>query len=188
LNQDQQAAYTKQIQSNNSQISSLRAQQLAANQRLVGSGKVTIISGGSCGGGYPGSAAGPWGNWGCNYGLDASVDNWGMYNRECVSYTAWKVYQAYGYMPNWGGVGNANQWPGDADRYNIPRGSTPKVGSVAIGTNSYYFGSVGHAMWVEAVYGDGTILVSQYNFAGPGQYSTMRISASLMSTFIYFGG
>ena len=38
---------------------------------------------------------------------------------QCVSYTAWKVYQKNGYMPYWGGVGNANQWPGNADSAGI---------------------------------------------------------------------
>ncbi len=187
LNETQQAQYNQQIQSNQAQIVSLRAQQLAANRRLVGSGNVSILSSGSCGGDYPGDATSQFGHWGCNYGLDQGTDNWGMYNRECVSYTAWRVYQAYGYMPNWGGVGNADEWPSDAQTYHIPTGSSPKVGSVAIGTNPYYFGSVGHAMWVEAVYGDGTILVSQFNFNGPGQYSEMKINANLIDTFIYFG-
>jgi peptidoglycan DL-endopeptidase CwlO len=184
----QKSAYDQQISSNNSQIASLRAQQIAANRRLVSSGNVSIVSTGSCGGSYPGDVAGPFGHWGCNYYQDSAVDNWGMLNRECVSYTAWRVNQAYGDMPYWGNLNaNADHWPADAAGSNIPMGSTPKVGSVAIGTNPNWFGSVGHAMWVEAVSG-GQILVSQYNFSAPGQYSEMWISTSLISTFIYFGG
>lgn len=187
--EEQKATLDQQIQANNASIVSLRAQQFAANHRLLSGGGVSIVYSGACGGGYPADALNSASfHWGCNYPQDNTFDNWGMYNRECVSYTAWKVYQAYGYMPYWGGVGNADQWPGDADAYGIPRGSTPKVGSVAIGTNPYYFGSVGHAMWVEAVNGDGTIVVSQYNFGEEGQYSEMTIDANLMSTFIYFGG
>lgn len=183
----QKAAYDSQIASANSQIVQLRAQQIAANRRLVSSGNVSIVSMGSCGGGYPADAVGPQGRWGCNYAKDNAVDNWGMLNRECVSYTAWKVFQAYGNMPNWGGVGNANQWPADAVAANIPTGSTPKVGSVAIGVNPNWFGAVGHSMWVEAISGD-KILVSQYNFSSPGQYSEMWINTSLIYKFIYFGG
>jgi len=78
-------------------------------------------------------------------------------------------------------------WPGDADAYHIPRGSTPRVGSVAVGTDPYWFGPVGHVMWVEAVSGS-QILVSQMNFSGPGKYSEMWISKSLIDTYIYFGG
>ena len=186
----QKAADDATLKANNAQIASLRAQQLVANRRLIGSGNVSILSTGTCGGDYPGDAVnGYGGHWGCNYYQDNTIDNWGMLNRECVSYTAWKVYQAYGYMPYWGGVGNADQWPGDASAYNIPTGSAPRVGSVAIGTNPYYFGSVGHAMWVEGISGDGSsILVSQYNFSSAGNYSEMWISTSLISTFIYFGG
>ncbi|HVO86495.1 MAG TPA: CHAP domain-containing protein [Candidatus Binatia bacterium] len=187
----QKAAYDQQIKANNSQIASIRAQQLAANRRAISSGNVSIVSSGGCGGDYPGDALGPYGHWGCSYGFDSGLDSWGMYNRECVSYTAWKVVEAYGAgaMPSWGsiGLGNADQWPGDAAAYGIPTGSSPKVGSVAIGTNAYYFGPVGHAMWVEAISGD-QILVSQFNFSAPGQYSEMWISSSLISTFIYFGG
>lgn len=183
--QGQQAAYNSQIQSNQSQIATLRAEQIAANRKLVGTGKVDAS--GSCGGGYPVDAVnGYGGHWGCNYPLDNALDNWGMYNRECVSFTAWKVYQAYGYMPYWGGSGNANEWPGDARAAGIPTGSTPKVGSVAI----YMGGSsdpFGHAMWVTAVNGDGTITVQQYNLYYDGNYYETTIPSSGL-TYIYFGG
>lgn len=183
-NQSQQAAYNSQIQSNNSQIAVLRAEQIAANRKLVSSGQVDYS--GTCGGSYPASASGPDGNWGCNYPLDSSLDNWGMYNRECVSYTAWMVYKTYGYMPYWGGEGNANQWPSNAIAAGIPVGSTPKVGSVAI-----YMGGgtdpLGHAMWVKSINSDGTITVDQYNLYYDGNFYETTIPASGL-TYIYFGG
>jgi surface antigen/peptidoglycan hydrolase CwlO-like protein len=183
-NQSQQASYNQQIQANQSQIAVLRAEQIAANQKLVGSGKVDFS--GSCGGSYPATASGPAGSWGCNYSLDNTIDNWGMYNRECVSYTAWMVYKSYGYMPYWGGNGDANQWPGDARAAGIPVGNTPKVGSVAI----YMGGSTdpwGHAMWVRSVNGDGTITVDQYNLYYDGNFYETTIPASGL-VYIYFGG
>lgn len=190
MNQSQQATYNDQLRANSTKIAQLRAEQAAANARLLGSGSVSVVSSGGCGGGYPGDAVNNYGgHWGCSYGLDNGADNWGMYNRECVSYTAWKVYEAYGpgIMPYWGSIyANADGWPSNADAYHIPRGSTPKVGSVAIGTNPNWFGSVGHAMWVEAVSGN-KILVSQMNFGGPGKYSEMWIDSSLIYTYIYFG-
>ena len=115
-----------------------------------------------------------------NSAQDSLIDNWGMYNRECVSYTAWKVYQTFGYMPYWGGSGNANQWPGDARAAGIATGSTPRVHSVAI----WNVGAFGHAMWVEGVSGN-TIYVSQYNYDYQGHYSEMSINASGL-TYIYF--
>lgn len=169
LTASQKAAKDTEIRQNNAQISALRAAQLAANRRLGG----TAEAGDPNHGGYPGY-------WDNAY-QDSLLDSWGMLNRECVSYTAWKVYETYGYMPYWGGVGNANQWPGDADGAGIPRGSTPKPNSVAISMGGAY----GHAMWVEAVSGD-YIRVSQYNYDLAGHYSEMTINGSGL-IYIYFG-
>ncbi len=165
----QKAAKDAEIKSNNAQISALRGAQLAANRRLGGSAE----AGDPNHGGYPAK----WDR----APQDSMLDSWGMLNRECVSYTAWKVYEAYGYMPYWGGVGNANQWPADADAARIPRGSTPKAGSVAISMGGAY----GHAMWVEGVSGD-YIRVSQYNYDLAGHYSEMTINGRGL-IYIYFG-
>ncbi|MDO8335329.1 MAG: CHAP domain-containing protein [Candidatus Saccharibacteria bacterium] len=174
--QNNEAAFQGLIGQQNSQINSLRAQQAAANSsRLRSSGGGSVTAGDPGRGGYPSYLA--------NAGQDTVVDPWGMYNRECVSYTAWKVQQAYGYMPYWGGSGNANQWPGNARRAGIATGSTPRVGSVAVMSGGYY----GHVAWVESVNG-GTIRVSQYNWGVRGEYSEMTVSASAFDTYIYFGG
>jgi surface antigen len=168
-NQAQQSTYNQTIQSNQSKIASLRQEQIEANEKLVSSGGGKVLTTGSCGGSYPATATNnSGGHWGCNYPLDNTLDNWGMYNRECVSYTAWMVYKTYGYMPYWGGSGNANEWPANARAAGIPTGSTPKVGSVAI----YMGGSSdpwGHAMWVDSVNGN-MITVSQYNLYYDGNY------------------
>lgn len=151
-------------------------QQIIRDRLLAQGGTGAIIAGDPNQGGYPYGGANYW----------AYVpDPWGMYMKQCVSYTAWKVYQKNGYMPYWGGVGNANQWPGNADRAGIARGSTPRVGSVGV----IMAGAVGHVAWVEGVNGDGTVNVSQYNYdfgSGPGMYSEMRVSASTFDTYIYF--
>ena len=172
MNQSQQATYNAQITANSKQIASLRAAQAAANAKLGGG----VTAGDPGHGGYPTKWA--------NAAQDTLVDNWGMYNRECVSYTAWKVYQTYGYMPYWGGRGNANQWPGDAASAGIPTGSTPKADSVAI----WNVGAFGHAMWVESVNSDGSLWVSQFNYDYQGHYSEMSVSASMARnlTYIYF--
>jgi peptidoglycan hydrolase CwlO-like protein/surface antigen len=182
--ENQIAADNQQIASNNSQITTLRAEQIAANRALVGTGKVDFS--GTCGGSYPATAVGPDGNWGCNYALDNTIDNWGMDNRECVSYTAWMVNQTYHDMPYWGGAGNANQWPGDAAADGIPTGNTPEVNSVAI----YMGGSsdpFGHAMWVKSINGDGTITVDQYNLYYDGNFYETTIPSSGL-VYIYFSG
>lgn len=150
------------------QIASLQAAQVTANRDLAG----TIVVGSQDHGGYPAK----WDN----RAQDSTLDSWGMYNRECVSYTAWKVYQTYGQMPYWGGVGNANQWVRDARNAGIPTSSIPKVHSVAISMHGYY----GHAMWVEAVRGN-MIYVSQYNYDLRGHYSEMWVNGDYF-TYIYF--
>jgi len=144
-------------------------EQIAANEDLDGA----VVAGDPKHGGYPSK-------WDAPVRQDSLLDSWGMYNRECVSYTAWKVYQTFGNMPNWGGVGNANQWLADARRAGIATGSTPQVHSVAISMHGYY----GHAMWVEQVSGN-MIYVSQYNYDLHGNYSEMWVNASQF-TYIYF--
>lgn len=164
-----EAAYQAQVSDRNSQVRALRAAQAAANRARGG----RVVAGDPGRGGYPADLY--------SQPLDATVDPWGMYNRECVSYTAWKVYQKNGYMPYWGGHGNANQWPSNARAAGIPVSSVPRVGSVAIWTAGTY----GHAMWVEAVNGDGTVVVSQFNYAWDGEYSEMTMAAS-SAVYIYF--
>lgn len=150
------------------QIKALLAAQLAANKALAGA----EVDGSLRHGGYPA-------RWD-NAPQDSMLDSWGMYNRECVSYAAWKVNQTFGSMPYWGGIGNANQWVRNARVAGIPTGKTPQVHSVAISMAGYY----GHAMWVEAVKGD-MIYVSQYNYGLRGRYSEMWVNGRQF-TYIYF--
>ncbi len=164
-----ESAFQSLNSKNNARIKKLQQEQAAANQQHFG----PAGHGATCGGGYPGV-------W-CNAPQDSVIDNWGMYNRECVSYVAFKVAQSGRHMPYWGGRGNANQWPGSAIADGIPVSSTPRAGDAAIWNVGYY----GHAMYVESVNGDGTINVSQYNYTYDGTYSTMTISASGLQ-FIHF--
>ena len=153
---------------------------IAAALRAAGGG-TAAVAGDPSKGGYPSK----WAN--SDY-YNPPVDNWGMYARQCVSYTAWKVYQKNGYMPYWGGRGNANQWPGNAVAAGIPTGSTPKPGSVGV----IMAGQYGHVVWVESVNADGTINISQYNYwnaggSGWGHYSEMYgVSPNAYDVYIYF--
>lgn len=163
------------------QKSKLEQQQqaeIAARLRANGGGG-GAVAGSPTRGGYPNNLA--------NSEMDTIVDPWGMYNRECVSYTAWKVYQKNGHMPYWGGVGNANQWPGNARAAGIPTGSTPRAKSVGV----ISAGAYGHVVWVESVNGDGTINISQYNEYLPGRgwghYSERyNVNPATYDTYIYF--
>lgn len=180
--QGQEAAFQGLMADRNSQISSLRQQQEAEIQaRLRQSGvSGSAVAGDPGRGGYPNYLANS------DY-YNPIVDPWGMYSRQCVSYTAWKVHQKNGYMPYWGGRGNANQWPGNARAAGIGTGSSPRAGSVGVISSGVY----GHVVWVESVNGNGTINISQYNEfipgAGWGQYSERyNVPAYTYDTYIYF--
>ncbi len=183
LNQSQQSSYEQSIRSNNAQIAELKRQQAAENARIFGS---TPGTGANCGGGYPGSAPGPWGPWGCNYPIDNNIDSWGMYNRECVSYTAFKVANSGRYMPYWGGHGNAKLWDDNARAAGIPVDTNPRAGDVGISNSGTY----GHAFYVERVSGDGSIYISDYNQQFDGRYREYWISAETVQSrgfsFIHF--
>ncbi len=203
-----EAAYQNLINSNNEAIKAIRAEQTAYFASISNQSSVVLLEGDVNKGGYPSYYA--------NSYQDTVVDAWGMYNRECVSYTAWKVHQAhvnnpsqYRYdMPYWGGIGNAWQWAfsgyvknsngaqafyntnvwheTNTSTYGIPSGTTPKVGSVAVMNGEY-----GHVAWVEAVNGD-KITISQYNWylpnnGGWGQYSEMVVDSNIFQKYIYFG-
>ena len=167
-----QNAYSALAQKRNGEVAKLREEQAAANRRALGGG-VSIPGGIPGGGGYPGVWA--------NAPLDAYVDPWGLYTRECVSYVAWKIHSTGRYVPHFGGAGNANQWPSTAARHGIPSGSTPKAGAAAVMS----VGTYGHVMYVESVNGDGTITVSDFNFAWDGLYRYYTRSASGL-TYVYF--
>ncbi len=169
LNEQERSNLSKEVQANNAQVVELRRQQAIENARLFRNGTIKTVDSS----GYPYANVQPFPN--------AIVDPWGMYMRQCVSYTAWKVAASGRHMPYWGGFGNANRWAVNARRAGIPVDRTPRVGDVAVSLAGYY----GHVMYVEAVYGDGTILISQYNAAWDGKYSEARIPVGNLE-FIHF--
>lgn len=177
-NVDQQNSLNSQIKQNSQQVAALRAQQAAANARLFSGANVVL--GGACDTSHGDTYPSPW----CSASQDSMIDSWGMFNRECVSYTAWKVAESGRYMPYWGGQGNANQWDDDARAAGIPVDTTPRAGDVAIKNSGPY----GHAMYVESVNGDGTINISQYNANLNGQFSRVYNlnPAPLGLVFIHF--
>ncbi len=176
LNQAQQADLMAQIKGNNSKIADLRRQQAEENARLFAGS--AVIGGGACSPRPDNSYPDKW----CAIAQDAVIDSWGMYNRECVSYTAWKVYESGRYMPYWGGVGNANQWDDNAIAAGIPVDTNPRPGDVAVSNRGYY----GHVMYVESVNANGTINISQYNAQLTGTYSRVYNMSKSGLVFIHF--
>lgn len=181
----QEEAYRQRANAKNSEVDRLRAAQAEENRRAAaaaaaaaarqsgGSWSGSIPAGTPGGGGYPGVWA--------NAPINAYVDSWGLYSRQCVSYAAWKVASTGRFVPHFGGMGNANQWPSTVAQYGIRSGSEPRAGSVAMMPIGYY----GHVMYVESVNGDGTITVSDYNLEWDGLYRVYTRSAAGL-TYIYF--
>ncbi len=172
LNEGQQSELNQDIKANNARIAKLRQQQAIENARHFSG--VTVIAGHNGRDSYPDAWR--------NAPQDSRLDSWGMYNRECVSYTAWKVYESGRFMPYWGGRGNANRWDDNARAAGIPVSSTPRAGDVAIA----HWGAFGHAMYVESVNGDGTINISQYNWDYNGTYSEAYHFSTSGLVFIHF--
>lgn len=77
-----------------------------------------------------------------------------------AGYCTWYVKNRRPDLPN--NLGNANTWYYRAAAQGLPVGSTPRAG--AVGTTTA--GDLGHVVYVERVNGDGTILISEMNYAG----------------------
>lgn len=175
LNQGERASLDSQIRGNSKRIAELQRQQALENMRLFGGG-----GGVTGGGGYP------WGyatcihtgqvEGGCpNYDWAVNGSIWnpqtgGYGYRNCTDYVAWKIRSEGRYVPP--GLGNAKDWDN-----NYPSDDSPSPGDAAVSNSGTY----GHVMYVEAVNGNGTITISDYNRAGTGKYSTSTINASGLS-------
>jgi surface antigen len=79
-------------------------------------------------------------------------------------------------LPN--DLGNANMWYINAQAYGLPTGTIPQVG--AVGTTTA--GSLGHVVYVEAVYPDGTILISEMNYDA---FNVIDQRIALATDFLY---
>jgi len=188
MNQGQQAEFSNQLKANNKRIAELRQQQAEENCRIYG-----------CGGGTIGGGGYPWGTAACihtgqvsgrcynyDWAVNGQIYNWttgGYGYRNCTDWVSFRVKQATGrYAP--AGLGNANTWDDRGPSYGFAVSSTPRQGAAAVSNSGYY----GHVMYVEAVYGDGSILVSDYNRAGTGLYATTKLSASSAANlrYVYF--
>lgn len=173
----EEAAYQSLVNNARNQMADVAAQQRAYYASLGGGGNAGVVgsfqywgwSGNQgCAGGYP--YCGP---------QDTSIDPWNLYNRECVSYVAWAISERFHRnVGAWHGDGNAYQWPYSAPQWSgAYRVYSPQPGDAVILPASGGFAPIGHAMLVESVGGD-NVFVSQYNFYGTGQYSTMWIKTS----------
>lgn len=184
----QESAYQALSESQKVKQAQVRDQQQAAIAAAyqASSGGGTVISSGQVGD-YP------WNNTNCSMGGPGGYYSYGGSDgnggdgrgygcRQCASYAAWRVAKETGIYPlRWG---NATNFPSSARAAGYSTGTSPRAGSLAVMHN----GAEGHVAWVESENGDGTIIVSQYNYnygAGFGMYSKMSLSSSAFQEYVY---
>lgn len=121
-----------------------------------------------------------------------AVDPWGFYQRQCVSFVAWRSHQrgvdlvSNGRTP-WG---NASHWDEQAHALRKAVDHTPSVGAIAH-WNEYEddAGRYGHVAYVSAVHADGSVTIEDYNGAGGSRkYGTSRVDADDVPRFIHYAG
>ncbi len=156
-------------------VANLSAQQAEVNKRLFA--QIALESGNGNNGGYPyNDYAFSMTPGGCGPG--EGPDRWNYCTRQCVSYAAWAVERSGRTAPY--GYGNAKNWVNVAP-YSWQHDS-PQAGDVGVATGGGY----GHVAYVEAVYGDGTMRISQYNAQLTGRYSEATVSVNLFDKYIRF--
>ena len=188
-----EAAYQRLASDRQGEIDKLRQAQEEMRNRTVSVGSYIPTSGS---GGYP------WFGVGYPCWSDACVDLWGLYYRECTSYVAWRLEVAGRHVGRnessrgFGGAGHAYQWPATTSSWKgVSQSRSPKVGDAAV-LPAYAGGAAwtGHVAFVEEVYGDGSIRISEYNWPTAengwqfGVYGERRLSSSEYGamTFITF--
>ncbi|MEP7205035.1 MAG: CHAP domain-containing protein [Candidatus Saccharibacteria bacterium] len=182
--QGQEAAYQQMIGDSQSQINAARATQAALNARFNSSGGYTLVSIGG-GGGYPWNSSNcPMSGYLSTGGTGDGLDGHNYGCRQCASYVAWRIASETGRYYSWG---NAVNFTSNAQAaYGVGDGR-PHAGSIAVMDAAKAGQGYGHVAWVEAVNGDGTITVSQYNYdygQGYGMYSMMKLSAGAFDHYV----
>lgn len=163
----QEAAYQSVVAKNKKELDAVfaaRAAEIARNNSAGGS----FRPGGQCGGGYPDV-------W-CRAAQDALVDDYGYYNRECVSYAAWKRAAIGKWVPMY--WGNAGDW-----WYRGSANLTPQYGDIV----AWPYGNLspwGHVAIIESNNGS-SITISEYNYSPRGGYSVRTIPFSQLGNVRY---
>ncbi|PSO42930.1 hypothetical protein BRC19_02650 [Candidatus Saccharibacteria bacterium QS_5_54_17] len=174
--------YQQLLSQQQEELQRKRQQKRQAYQRYLSRNDVELVAGDPNKGGYPDRWANPPRN--------DRVDEWGMYNRQCTSYAAWRVHDDGKHMPEWGRTDNADAkyWYNLARRDDIPTGGSPREGAIAVWREGDGMGDTyGHVAYVENVNDDGSIWVSQYNVT-PGEYNEMGVSKDKAAQldYVYF--
>ena len=119
-----------------------------------------------------------------NAALDAIVDEWNFYNRECTSFVAWRLnsVNGVGFHNYYKGVqwGHAKNWGTAARNLGITVDNNPAPGSVWWSNSGDY----GHVAWVLAVKGN-DVEIEEYNWNYNGTYRRTTKSKNTATGYIH---
>lgn len=180
----EEAAYQKLSSDVASQVANAAAQQRAYYEALRAQNGGNDVDSGVIGNFVYANWSGNQGCGGDGYpycgAMDSYADPWDLYNRECVSYAAWRISEVYGRrVQEFNGAGHAYQWPSSArGAWRVTDLNAIQPGDAVVLPIVYGLAPYGHLMVVESAPSNGWVRVSQYNFYGTGQYSTMDIKTS----------
>lgn len=139
-----------------------------------------------------GATAYPWGNPAAVDGSGNPIwfsDPWGFYVGECTSYVAWKRSTIGKPFRNTRpGAGSAYNWPNLARDQGYQVGGEPKVGAIMVFPRPLFPGDLwGHVAYVEAVNPNGTVEISEYNWAAKHTYSYRKnvVPSNYSAVFVY---
>ncbi|MFH1910032.1 MAG: CHAP domain-containing protein [bacterium] len=122
-------------------------------------------------------------NYSCN-----NVDPWLFYTCQCTSYASWYWNAMLGkeWYNTRPGSGSAYNWPNLARDQGYSVSGSPRVGAIISwpGDGVYISKEYGHVAIVEAVNGDGTIDISEYNWS-PLSFSRRRIDPGKYGSYSY---
>lgn len=78
-------------------------------------------------------------------------------------------------------LGNANTWYTIAAAEGLPVGAEPRVGAIGVSTEGYY----GHVVYVESINDDGSVNISEMNYAGGINVVHYRTTPASEFLYIY---
>lgn len=107
---------------------------------------------------------------------DSRLDPSTCYNRECVSYCAWKICEVRGSWPPRTGNMNAKEWIYRLPSWGYRKVSAPRNGGKYVGVLTS--GRYGHVVWFE-----GGNTISEYNYGSTGNFGVRNIS---LNAYIWY--
>ncbi|UOZ03714.1 CHAP domain-containing protein [Amycolatopsis sp. WQ 127309] len=114
-----------------------------------------------------------------NIPQDSVVDDWNMYNRECVSWNAYNIAR-HGKSAN--NYGDAKYWDDNARNHGFRVDNTPTAGATAQTDAGQY----GHVAIVDSVNGN-QVTVEDYNWDGTGHYLRHTVNKNDFRYIHFYG-